>query len=159
MSIALSSPAFTANQPIPVQHTGDGPDVCPALSWKGVPDGTRSLAIIMDDPDAPTPQPWVHWVIWNIPGDAPGLPEGMPRKDKLDNPKGALQGKNSWPSGNIGYRGPAPPPGKPHRYYFKLYALDTLLTLPAGADKSQLLKAMQGHTLAQGELMGTYQRK
>jgi Raf kinase inhibitor-like YbhB/YbcL family protein len=115
--------------------------------------------LIVDDPDAPIAEPWVHWVIYKIPGSATGLKEGIPRQEKLDDPKGALQGKNTWPSGNLGYRGPAPPRGHGvHHYHFKLYALDAELDLKPGLDKKALLAAMAGHILAQGELIGTFQR-
>jgi len=118
------------------------------------------LALICDDPDAPTPEAWVHWVIYKIPPDTTELPEGVAKTAQLSQPPGAVQGKNSWPSGQtIGYRGPMPPPGHGvHRYYFRLYALDTPLDVPPGATKAELLQAMEGHILAQGELMGTYQR-
>jgi len=159
MSIAIQSRSFAAGTKIPVVHSEDGKDLSPPLTWSGVPEGTKELALIVDDPDAPVAEPWVHWVIYKIPGSATGLKEGIPRKEKLDDPKGALQGRNTWPSGNIGYRGPAPPRGHGvHHYHFKLYALDVELDLKPGLDKKTLLAAMAGHILAQGELVGTYQR-
>jgi Raf kinase inhibitor-like YbhB/YbcL family protein len=144
----VTSAAFQEGATIPTQYTGDGKDLSPPLSWTGVPQGTKSLALICDDPDAPRGT-WVHWVLFNIPSDQKEL-----AGEKL--PGGARQGKNDF--GNIGYGGPAPPKGKPHRYFFKLYALDTTLDLPAGATKAQLEAAMKGHILAEGQIMGTYQR-
>lgn len=151
--MTITSPAFKMGSAIPKKYTGDGADVSPPLSWDGVPEGTKSFALISDDPDAPVGT-WVHWVIFNIPPSEKGLPEGVPKQNTL--PNGAKQGLNDFRK--IGYNGPAPPPGKPHRYYFKLYALDTLLDLPAGIKKSDLLKAMEGHILSTAEYMGTYQR-
>jgi Raf kinase inhibitor-like YbhB/YbcL family protein len=159
MSILVTSSAFADNQPIPRKYTGDGQDVSPPLAWKNLPAGTRELALVCDDPDAPTPEPWVHWVIYKIPADTAGLPENVHPQPKLAAPKGALQGLNSWTSGRtVGYRGPAPPPGKAHRYRFQLYALDAPLELPAEADKKALLRAIEGHVLAEGVLTGTYGR-
>jgi hypothetical protein len=160
MSISLTSSAFAEGQRIPKRHTGDGQDVSPALRWEGAPEGTRQWALICDDPDAPTPQPWVHWLLYNLPADLRELPEGVPAGSRLEKPFTAAQGRNSWSSGRtIGYRGPAPPPGHGvHHYHFKLYALDAELALNPGVDKSALLRAMDGHVLDQGELVGTYQR-
>jgi Raf kinase inhibitor-like YbhB/YbcL family protein len=160
MSFPINSPAFAAGKRIPVRHTGDGDDVSPPLSWSGVPDGTREFALICDDPDAPTDEPWVHWVIYGIPGETRALPEGVPPDRQLESPVAAVQGKNSWSSGRtVGYRGPAPPKGHgTHHYHFKLYALDAKLALKPGAEKAALLKAMAGHVLAEGELIGTYER-
>jgi Raf kinase inhibitor-like YbhB/YbcL family protein len=123
------------------------------LSWEGVPAGAQSLALIADDPDAPAGT-WTHWIAWNIPAKATLLPEGVPQAETLDN--GARQGRNSFK--RIGYGGPCPPPGKPHRYFFKLYALDARLDVPAGAGRSELELAMKRHVLAQTEWMGTYKR-
>jgi Raf kinase inhibitor-like YbhB/YbcL family protein len=154
----LTSPAFKQNQPIPRRHTGDGEDVSPALSWSEVPAATRELALIVDDPDAPTPEPWVHWVLYKIPPATIDLAEHTPPALRVAKPSGALQGKNSWPRG-IGYRGPAPPKGHGlHHYHFRLYALDQPLDLEPGKDKGDLLSAMRGHILAETELVGTYQR-
>jgi Raf kinase inhibitor-like YbhB/YbcL family protein len=160
MTIKLTSTAFTQGHPIPKKYTGEGADVSPALEWSGLPEGTKELALICDDPDAPTPEPWVHWVMYKIPLRATGLPEGVPRKPQVNNPAGALQGKNSWPANEAtGYRGPMPPPGHGvHHYYFKLYALDTDLTVEPGLDKKALLNAIADHILAEGVLMGTYER-
>lgn len=162
----LTSSAFKEGQSIPKRHTGEGNNVSPQLAWSGLPAGVRELALICDDPDAPSrknpaPQPWVHWVLYNLPANLTELPEGIARTAQVAAPAGAKQGLNSWPSDNIGYLGPMPPNGSgPHRYYFKLYALDTQLRLsPAQATKAALLAAMQGHVLAELELMGTYERK
>lgn len=161
MKMKLTSPAFEPGQPIPKQYTGEGADVSPPLEWSNVPEGTQEFALICDDPDAPTAEPWVHWVIYKIPADVTKLPEGIAKTPRLSVPPGALQGKNSWPGGQtIGYRGPMPPPGHGrHRYYFRLYALDKKLDLEPGLTKKQLLEAMKGHILGEGELMGTYERR
>ena len=153
MMIRLTSPAFQAGQPIPSRYTADGADVSPPLSWSGVPEGTRSLALVCDDPDAPRGT-WVHWVLYGLPPTVTELPEGVPADPTT--PQGAKQGTNDF--GRLGYGGPAPPPGKPHRYFFKIYALDIVPDLAPGASKQELLSAMEGHILAQGELMGTYKR-
>jgi Raf kinase inhibitor-like YbhB/YbcL family protein len=153
MAFTVTSTAFAEGQPIPQPYTGDGKDVSPPLQWSGVPAGTKSLALVCEDPDAPRGL-WVHWVLYNLPPTATGLPEGVPPQPELTS--GARQGKNDW--GKIGYGGPAPPRGKPHRYFFKVHALDTLLDLPAGATRAELLQAMQGHVLAEGQLLGTYSR-
>ncbi|MCK6540103.1 MAG: YbhB/YbcL family Raf kinase inhibitor-like protein [Anaerolineales bacterium] len=152
MSIEITSNAFAQGQPIPAKYSCNGEDVSPALSWGEPPAGTQSFALIMDDPDAPVGT-WVHWVLFNIPASARGLPEAFPADATL--PDGSLSGKNSW--GNTGYGGPCPPGGT-HRYFFKLYALDETLAISAGATKGELEKAMVGHILAQGELMGTFSR-
>jgi Raf kinase inhibitor-like YbhB/YbcL family protein len=149
----LTSPAFGPGEHIPRQHTCDGADRSPALTWTGAPGGVVGFALVCDDPDAPVGT-WDHWLIWNIPGENAGLPEGVPTDDTL--PDGACQGKNGW--GTNGYRGPCPPRGRPHRYFFRLYALDAALNLAPGADKSRLLSAMGGHVLAEAELMGRYAR-
>lgn len=154
----LTSTAFENGQPIPRKHTGDGEDASPPLAWSGVPAGTKELALIVDDPDAPTPEPWVHWVLYKVPSGTTSLPERVTPSRHATAPRGALQGANSWPKG-IGYRGPAPPKGHGvHHYHFRLYALDTELKADAGADKASLMQAMQGHILSEGELIGTYER-
>jgi len=160
MTIQLTSTAFGEGEGIPTKHTGEGEDVSPPLAWSGVPEGTRELALICDDPDAPTPQSWVHWVIYKIPADCPGLPEGVAKGPRLEEPAGALQGKNSWPSGQtVGYRGPMPPSGHGvHRYFFRLCALGAELAIEPGVDKGTLLEKMSGHILDECQLMGTYQR-
>ncbi len=148
----LTSSAFDEGTMIPQRYTCDGEDISPPLLWGGVPPGAKSLALICVDPDAPVGN-WDHWVLYNIPADAAGLPENVTEKTILAN--GAVHGSNSW--GRIGYGGPCPPGGT-HRYIFKLFALDTLLDLKGGATTSQLLSDMEGHTLAQGQLMGRYRR-
>ena len=160
MAITLRSSTFTDGQPIDKQFTGDGQDISPQLTWDGVPEGTKELALICDDPDAPTAEPWVHWLIYKIEPTVSELPQGVPSGPRLEQPISALQGRNSWSSGRtIGYRGPAPPPGHGvHHYHFRLYALDQPLDLKPGVDKHALLDAMEGHVLATGELIGTYRR-
>lgn len=152
MVLTLTSAAFATGQPIPATYSCKGKGISPALTWSGTPAGAKSFALIMDDPDAPMGT-YVHWVIFNVPASRTGLPEAVPGDAKLAD--GSIQGANS--SGRTGYTGPCPPSGR-HRYFFKLYALDADLSLASGASKDQLLKAMQGHILAQGELMGTFSK-
>jgi Raf kinase inhibitor-like YbhB/YbcL family protein len=149
----LTSTAISERAAIPRQYTGDGQDVSPPLRWSGAPAAVKSYALICDDPDAPRGT-WVHWVLWNLPPDQHELAEGVAAMASL--PNGARQGKNDF--GKVGYGGPAPPAGKPHRYFFKLYGLDKMLDLPEGATKAQLEQAMKGHIVASGQLMGTYAR-
>ena len=157
MSLTIQSPAFSEGKPIPRRYTGDGEDLSPQLSWSGLPATVRELALVVDDPDAPTNEPWVHWVIYNVPATLDGLAEGIAPVAHPPVAPGVAQGKNSWDA--IGYRGPAPPKGHgTHRYYFKLFALGTALHLPEGLDKASLLKKMAGHVVAEGVLMGTYKR-
>lgn len=150
--ITLTSAAFEDGGMIPSRFTCDGADVSPPLAWAPVPDNAISLALIADDPDAPG-KTWVHWVLYNLPASVKELPENVPPQATLAS--GALQGTNDFRK--TGYGGPCPPGGT-HRYYFKLYALDAMLDLSAGATKDQLLKAMEGHILAEGQLMGRYSR-
>ena len=152
--LTVTSAAFEPGQPIPVKYTGQGEDVSPPLKWEGAPAATKSFVLICDDPDAPAGT-WVHWVIYNLPAAAPSLTENTPKSKAL--PGGAAQGRNSFRK--IGYGGPSPPAGKAHRYFFKVYALDALLTPQDRPNKEELLAAMGGHILAQGQLMGTYQRQ
>lgn len=156
MPLLLESPAFPADGPIPREYTCDGRDVSPPLDWSGVPDGTRSLVLIVDDPDAPDPQAprmtWVHWLVYNIPPNAAGIPAAA---HPADLPAGAEQGMNDWK--RSGYGGPCPPIGR-HRYFHKLYALDTTLAIPNHATKARIEAAMDGHILAQAVLIGTYKR-
>jgi len=152
----LTSPAFKHDSPIPVKYTADGPDVSPALNRENPPQGTKEFVLIMEDPDAPPPKPWVHWVLYEIPADTKELPEAMKKTESLDVPKGALQGLNSWDT--IGYRGPAPPTGKVHHYHFQLFALNAPLTLPPGQTRETVVAAMQGHILGKAILTGTYKR-
>lgn len=154
MNLRITCTAFAEGQPIPDKYTCAGPDVSPPLAWSGAPAGTKNFALIADDPDAPMGT-WVHWVIYNLPPTATALAENTPPAKEF--PDGAKQGVNDF--GKIGYGGPCPPPGKPHHYHFKIYALDTTLALKPGATKKELLKAMDGRVLAQGELIGTYQRR
>lgn len=153
MALELKSTSFKNGDFIPRQFTGQGDDKSVALQWQNAPEGTKSFALINDDPDAPG-MTWVHWVIFNIPPDKTALSEAVPTKGELSD--GSRQGINDF--GQIGYGGPMPPPGKAHRYFFKLYALDSMLELKSGITKSELLKAMQGHTLAQAEIVGLYKR-
>lgn len=153
MDLKLNSSAFENNQTIPDKYTCSGADVSPPLSWEDVPENTKSFALIADDPDAPMGT-WVHWVIYNIPAEVRQLQEGIPTDETLDN--GALQGRNDFR--RIGYGGPCPPPGPAHHYYFKLYALDSMLELSSGATKSQVEDAMEGHILDKTELIGLYSR-
>lgn len=152
VSFQLFSPAFEHKTKIPIRYTCSGDNISPELEWRDVPDGVVSFALIMDDPDAPIGT-WVHWVIYNIPADSTGLPEAFGKDRELAD--GILQGKNS--AGKAYYNGPCPPSGT-HRYFFKLYALDTMLDLKAGATKPEVLKAIQGHMVGMAELMGTYSK-
>ncbi len=153
MDIKVTSPAFDEGGLIPSKYTCDGWDISPPLRWEGVPEGTQTIALICDDPDAPMGT-WVHWVLFNLPGDTRELPEAVPTDETL--PSGAVQGKSDF--GRIGYGGPCPPSGT-HRYFFKLYALDTKLDLEPGATKAYLLDAIEGHIIAQGQLIGKYRRQ
>jgi Raf kinase inhibitor-like YbhB/YbcL family protein len=153
MDIKITSSAFQDGGLIPAKYTCDGADVSPPLQWDNVPQGTKSIALICDDPDAPMGT-FVHWVIFGLPAETRQLAEKVPADKTL--PSGARQGTSGF--GGVGYGGPCPPSGT-HRYFFKIYALDTTLDLPAGARKSDLLKVMQGHILAQGQLVGKYKRR
>ena len=152
MTLEITSSVFSEGEMIPTRYTCDGPDVSPDLSWSGVPETAVSLALICDDPDAPMGT-WVHWVLFNIPADADGLPAEVPSDAILEN--GARHGKNDF--GKLGYGGPCPPGGT-HRYFFKFYALDTQVELDSGSTKAELLEAMEGHILAEAQLMGIYSR-
>jgi hypothetical protein len=153
MSLVLESAAFPAGGTIPKKFTCDGADVSPALKWSAPPAGTESLVLIADDPDAPVGT-WVHWVLYDLPAQTRALPEGVPQEAELSG--GGRQGSNDFR--RLGYGGPCPPPGKPHRYFFKLYALKARLNLKAGATKKDVEQAMKGSVLAQAELMGHYGR-
>lgn len=157
MTLEVRSTAFESGACIPVRYTGDGQDVSPPLCWTKLPNGTKSLALICDDPDVPAAEPWVHWVIFNVLPTVGGVLEGVP---KVAEPKGipeAVQGKNDF--GKLGYGGPAPPRGRgTHRYRFRVYALDAMLKLSGTMTKEKLLEAMKGHSLESGELVGTYSR-
>jgi Raf kinase inhibitor-like YbhB/YbcL family protein len=153
MTLVISSPSFSPGADIPKKHTCDAADASPQLAWSGAPAGTRSFALIADDPDAPVGT-WVHWVYYDLPASATGLPENVSKVDAP--PSGGHQGRNDFR--RVGYGGPCPPPGKPHRYFFKLYALDHQLDLKPGATKKEVEQAMKGHILAQAELVGKYGR-
>lgn len=153
VTFQLTCPAFRQNAMIPRQFTCEGEDLSPPLQWTDSPTGTQSFALICDDPDAPMGT-WVHWVIYNIPTESSGLPEGVSRADSLSD--GARQGFTDFQK--TGYGGPCPPPGKPHRYFFKLYALDGKLSVKGKATKESVLAAMEGHVLGQATLMGLYER-
>ena len=156
MSLSLTSTAFRVGESIPAIHTCDGSNISPPLSWSGVPAAARSLALIVEDPDAPDPAApqriWVHWVLYNMPPDTSGLPEGVQQKDL---PHSTRPGLNDWK--NSGYGGPCPPVGR-HRYFHKLFALDLMLPDLGAPSKAQLEQAMQGHIIEQAELVGLYQR-
>lgn len=154
MAFEIATEAFQPEGNIPTRHTCDGEDLSPVFRWQEAPPATKSFALICDDPDAPMGT-WVHWVMYDIPASVYQLEEGISDSETLSN--GAKQGITDF--GRPGYGGPCPPPGKPHRYYFKLYALDTQLNLPPRQTKTSLLQAMEGHVLAKAEIMGRYQRK
>lgn len=149
----IESFSFKNGSYIPKKYTCAGKDISPHFLWRDIPSGTKSLVLICDDPDAPF-KTWVHWVIFNIPADVRELPEGVSSQELKV--KGIIQGRNDF--GNIGYGGPCPPPGKPHRYFFKLYALDSLLSLEEGASKQEVLKKMQGHIIEKTEIMGLFKK-
>ena len=153
MTFELTSSAFKEGALIPKKHTCEGQDLSPPLRWNNPPTGTRSFVLIADDPDAPAGT-WVHWVIFNIPIDTRGLAEGLPAQETLSND--GLQGLNDFK--RIGYGGPCPPPGSPHRYYFRLYALDRELNVKPRATKAQVVDATKGHVLAEAQLMGRFGR-
>lgn len=156
----LTSPAFEHGGPIPKKYTEDGQNISPPLIFEDVPPTARTLAIIVDDPDAPRHDPWVHWVLYNVPAQVQHLPEAIPRHEDLSQPIAAQQGINSWPRHNVGYRGPAPPKGHgTHHYHFRVYALDDNIALSSGLVKDALLRAMEGRILGQAELIGTYARR
>ena len=156
MALTITSPAFLDGESMAAKYTCEGEDISPALTWDGMPDGTRSLALIVDDPDAPDPaapkMTYVHWVLYNLPPETDGLPEGV-TLDQL--PAGTMEGLNDWQ--RVGYGGPCPPIGR-HRYFHKLYALDNVLEDMGNPTKAELLKAMEGHILEQAQVVGTYQK-
>ena len=152
-TMKISSASFAAGEMIPKKFTCDGPDASPKLSWTEPPANTQSFALVMDDPDAPAGT-WVHWVLFDLPAETRELAEGVAKQEQLAN--GARQGRNDF--GKIGYGGPCPPPGNPHRYFFKLYALNVKLNLKAGATKADVEGAMRGHILAHAEMIGKYGR-
>lgn len=153
VTLNVTSPAFEDGAKIPPKYTADGANVSPPLNWQEIPEGAQSIVIIADDPDAPMGT-WVHWLIWNIPAGEAGIRENVPSAEALAN--GAVQGTTSF--NRVGYGGPAPPSGT-HRYYFKVYAIDKQLDLAPEARKADVEKAMQGHILAQGQMMGRYSKR
>ena len=155
MTFRLTSPAFEKGAVIPIRHTCDGEDVSPPLHWEGAPEGAGAFALVVDDPDAPRGT-FVHWVLYELPGHASELPQDVGPSPRLDHLGEALQGENDF--GEIGYRGPCPPRGGPHRYFFRLYALDALLRLDPGARRDEVDRAIEGHVVGTAELMGTYAR-
>ena len=158
MPIHITSSAFEQGQPIPKRHVRDGGNLSPTIQWSGLPTGTVELALAIEDPDAPRPEPFIHWVIYRIPVSAGELPEGVAKQPRPAAPAGAVQGVNSW--GLVGYDGPQPPVGHGvHRYFFRLYALDKALEAEPKMDLKALIATIQGHILDRGELMGTYERK
>jgi Raf kinase inhibitor-like YbhB/YbcL family protein len=157
MSILLTSKAFDANGPIPKQHTGEGPNVSPPLTWTEIPKAAKELVLICEDPDAPRAEPFVHWVLYGISPEVNGLPEAIPKEKSLQTLHGAVQGMNSFEQ--IGYNGPMPPKGHGiHHYHFRLYVLDRKLDLPGGLDKSQVLSAIKKRIIEEAELVGTFAR-
>jgi Raf kinase inhibitor-like YbhB/YbcL family protein len=156
MAFSLTSTAFAPGAEIPSKHSCDDANVSPPLAWSGTPPGTTALALIVDDPDAPAGA-WVHWVLYDLPGSATGLPEGVPPVEAPPNLGGARQGRNDFR--RLGYGGPCPPPGGAHRYFFKLYALATALSLKPGATKADVVLAMQGHIAGTTQLIGSYTRQ
>lgn len=154
--IKLESDAFRPNETIPREFTGEGKDISPLLRWVGAPEGTRQFVVMMDAPDS-VGEPWVHWLMYNIPGAVTALPAGVPATTLPPEPPGSAQGRNSW--GRIGWGGPMPPQGGGlHQYLFTLFALDVELPLEPGLEKGEVLAAIEGHVIERGELIGTYQR-
>ena len=153
MSFTVTTSAFAVGESIPREYTCEGSDRSPALEWREAPPGTVTLAVVMHDPDAPAGD-WVHWVAWDIPATAHGLGESIPQQEQLAD--GTRQGRNDFRK--LGYNGPCPPPGKAHRYFFRVYAIDRKLDLAPGATRAQLDSALKGHVLAEAEYMGTYRR-
>lgn len=162
-ALIVESPTLTAHETIPRDHTPDGRNASPALTWRGLPAGTRELAVVCADFGAGNPPPWVHWIVYGIPATAAGLPENLPLGGEEPMPeaiRGAQQGLNGWRRAL--YRGPAPPPGKPHVYHFTVYALDSQIAPAAGQPpftRAELMAAMRGHVLAEGSLVAVYQRQ
>jgi Raf kinase inhibitor-like YbhB/YbcL family protein len=156
LELSVTSPAFQPGTAIPAPYSGYGERFSPSLDWSGAPAGTRSFVLLMEDPDAKSPKPYVHWLLYNLPAETTRLPESVPTQPRLEEPEGALQGRNS--RGQTGYVGPRPPEGDPpHHYHFQVFALDSVLTVPPGADRETVLRAMDGHVVARGDLVGTFQ--
>ncbi|MEZ5286095.1 MAG: YbhB/YbcL family Raf kinase inhibitor-like protein [Vicinamibacterales bacterium] len=159
-TLTVTSPALRAGEMIPAEYTADGRNISPPLQWSGAPPGTKEFAVVCFDPDVPVPQGFVHWVLYKIPGAATGVPEDVPFDDSRPMPSaiaGAVQGTSGFRRPI--YRGPAPPPGKPHHYHFAVYALDAVLDLRPGLTRAELMEAIDGHVVAQGELVALYERK
>jgi Raf kinase inhibitor-like YbhB/YbcL family protein len=162
-TITVTSPTLKANEVVPIDHTADGKNLSPALSWSGAPASTKQFALVYDDPDVSfgnPPQTFVHWVVYNIPGTAKGLPADLPMDAVLTSPAdiaGTIQGLSGFK--RTGYRGPAPPPGKPHHYTWTVYALDAELKLEPGLNRNQLMEAIKPHIIGQGSLVAIYERK
>jgi Raf kinase inhibitor-like YbhB/YbcL family protein len=159
-ALTVTSPTFKAGETVPRDYTADGKNVSPPLQWSGAPAATKEFAIVLDDPDVPMPQPFVHWVMYKIPGTATGVPENIPIDPAAAMPaevSGAVQGLSGFKRPI--YRGPAPPPGKPHHYHFKVYAIDAALDLKPGLTKAELLEAIKGHVVGEGELVAIYERQ
>jgi Raf kinase inhibitor-like YbhB/YbcL family protein len=159
VKITVESPVLKANQPIPRDYTADGRNMSPPLNWSNLPAGTKELALVCEDPDAGNPPPFVHWVVYKIPPTATGVPENVPFDPDAPMPSsiaGAIQGVSGFRRPI--YRGPAPPPGKTHHYHFVVYAIDAALDLKPGLTRADLLAAIQGHVIGQGELVATYER-
>jgi Raf kinase inhibitor-like YbhB/YbcL family protein len=167
--LTVTSTAFKDGETLPKDYTQDGKNVSPPLAWSGAPASTRQVAVVLHDPDAPMAGGFTHWVLYKVPGTATGLPEGVPlgATVSVTGATGAIQGLSGFNAfqrpGSAplepGYRGPAPPPGNPHHYHFMVYALDSALDLQPGLDRNALLKAMEGHIVGQGEIVGLYQRQ
>jgi Raf kinase inhibitor-like YbhB/YbcL family protein len=158
-TIIVTSPAMRTGTPMPRDYAPDGRNVSPPLQWENLPEGTQQIAVLCQDHGAGNPPPWVHWILYNVPGTATGLPEGVPFDSSEPMPAeltGAVQGNNGW--GLPMYRGPAPPVGDLHHYHFVVYALDEALDLPAGLTRAQLLEAIEGHVIGQGDMVPTYER-
>ena len=153
LTVTVTSTSFQSGGEIARKFTCDGEDLSPQISWNGAPAGTQAFVLIADDPDAPAGT-WTHWVVYDVPASSTSLNEGLPKLEQL--PDGSKQGRNDFRK--VGYNGPCPPAGKPHRYFFKVYALNRKLNIKAGAARSEVEKAMSGHVQAEGEYMGTYQR-
>jgi Raf kinase inhibitor-like YbhB/YbcL family protein len=157
MSIQISSPAFAAGEAIPRKFTPDGENVSPPLSWSDLPTGAKELVLVVDDPDAPKPEPWIHWVVYHLPATIHSLPENVAGAGlHHDAPAGFTQGVNSWEK--VGWGGPQPPKGPPHHYRFTLYAIDRQITLPPRADAKTVLAEMVQHVIGKGQLVATYQK-
>jgi Raf kinase inhibitor-like YbhB/YbcL family protein len=156
--IEVMSRAFSTDQEVPKKYTADGDDVSPPLAWAGVPKAAKELVIVVVDPDAPKPQPFVHWMMYKIPASVSEIPEGLGKGERIHDPAGALQGRNSM--GAVGYNGPSPPKGHGvHHYHFRVYAVDVVLDVKPGADRDALLKAIEGHVVGEGEVVGRYERR